>query len=182
MKSFGKIAVKTLLDLLEYVIIGIAIFGLTYVFAGLLLRVTGDSMVPNFHDGEQIIAEKISVKFEDPKRGEIIIFNHPTYPGRLVIKRVVGLPGEIIKISAGKIYINDAMLAEEYLGSEGATKAGEILAENVSYEIPGDSYILLGDNRANSTDSREWGPVKRTEIVAKGFLVYYPLSQMRIIK
>lgn len=182
MKSIGIAAKKTLMDIFEYMIIGAAVFGLTYVFAGQLLRVAGDSMVPNFHDGEQIVAEKISLKLNNPKRGDILVFNHPTFPGRFVIKRVIGLPGETIKISEGSVYINNVLLQESYLDPGVKTTSGKYLEENMEVIVPSNSYILLGDNRSNSTDSREWGPIKKETIEGKGLLVYYPFNKIRIIK
>ena len=180
-KNYGKIVIQALIDLIEYTLIGTAIFFFTYIFAGQLLRVTGDSMVPTFHDGEQIIAEKISVKLEDPKRGEIIIFKHPTNPGKLIIKRLIALPGETVKISQGTLYINGEKFNEPYLSPQTATTGGQIIQENTEFKVPADSYVLMGDNRNASTDSREWGPIKKDLIVGKGFIVYYPINKMRII-
>lgn len=181
MKSYGKIAVGAILDLVEYAIIGGAVFLLSYIFVGQLLRVTGDSMIPNFHDGEQIIAEKVSIKFEDLKRGDIVIFKHPSDDEKLIIKRVIGLPNESAKIIEGKVYINDNLLDEPYLANDTNTLPGKVFKDNAEVLIPENSYMLLGDNRSNSTDSREWGFVKKDGIVAKGFVVYYPLSKVRII-
>ncbi len=183
MKNLGKIGVKLLIDLIEYTVIGLAVFIFTYIFAGQLLRVTGDSMVPNFHNGEQIIAEKISLRFEEPKRGEVVIFKHPMSPEKLMIKRVIALPGETIKISSdNKVYINNQPLNEPYLETNTLTMPGKVLKEDEEFKVPQNSYILMGDNRSNSSDSREWGPITRNDMVGKGFLVYYPVQRMRFIQ
>jgi signal peptidase I len=178
----GKIVIKNLVDLFELLIIGTVVFALTYIFAGQLLRVTGDSMLPNFHDGEQIIAEKVTVKFENLKRDDIVIFEHPTNPDRLVIKRVIGLPGETIELENGKVFIDGKMLNEPYLTTETKTLTGNYIKDNVAYKIPADSYIFLGDNRTNSTDSRDWGPINKSLVVGKAFLVYYPFNELGLVK
>jgi signal peptidase I len=181
-KRFGKIVIKNLIDLFELIIIGGAVFAFTYIFAGQLLRVTGDSMLPNFHDGEQIVAEKVTVKFENLKRGDIVIFQHPSNPDRLIIKRVIGLPGETIKLVNGQIFINGQILKEPYLTTESPTLSGNYIKDNVLYTIPTDAYIFLGDNRSNSTDSRDWGPINKNLVVGKAFLVYYPFNELGLVK
>jgi signal peptidase I len=180
-KRIGKTFLSALIDITEVLIIGLSIFLLTYVFAGQLLRVTGDSMTPNFLDGEQLIAEKISIKFEKLQRGEIVIFKHPTNSSRLVIKRVVALPNETINLREGKVYINGELLTENYLPESITTSPGKTLAEGIDFKVPYDSYILMGDNRISSTDSREWGPIKSNFIVGKAMLIYYPLNKIRLI-
>jgi len=170
---------KTIAEIVEVGIIGLVVIFFVYLFAGQPLRVTGDSMVPNFYDGEQIIAEKISIKTGEIERGDIVIFKHPTYLDRLVIKRVVGLPNEKISLNGGRIYVDGRELIESYIPQNTSTKEGTVIMENSEYEVPQDGYILLGDNRENSTDSRNWGAIKRDLIVGKGF--YYPLNKVRVI-
>lgn len=182
MKRFGKIVIKNLIDLFELIIIGGAIFAFTYIFAGQLLRVTGDSMLPNFHDGEQIVAEKVTVKFENLKRDDVVIFQHPSNPDRLVIKRVIGLPGETIKLQNGDVLIDGQILKEPYLAAESKTLVGNYIKDNTTYTVPADSYIFMGDNRLNSSDSRDWGPINKSLIVGKAFLVYYPFNEFGLVK
>jgi len=172
---------KTIAEIVEVGIIGLVVIFFVYLFAGQPLRVTGDSMVPNFYDGEQIIAEKISIKTGEIERGDIVIFKHPTYLDRLVIKRVVGLPNEKISLNGGRIYVDGRELIESYIPQNTSTKEGTVIMENSEYEVPQDGYILLGDNRENSTDSRNWGAIKRDLIVGKGFVIYYPLDKVRVI-
>ena len=139
-------------------------------------------MFPTFKDKEQIIAEKASLEFKPIERGEIIIFKSPREPSRLLIKRVVGLPGENIMIKDGKVLINGEILSEDYLINAVKTEDGNSLREGVEYKIVDDSYVLLGDNRAKSNDSRDYGAVKRELLVGRGLFVYYPLSSMRLIR
>lgn len=138
-------------------------------------------MYPNFHDKEQIVAEKISVKKSSIKRGDVVIFKHP-FEDKLLIKRVIGLPGETFEIKDGFIYINGEKLNEPYLSDKVKTKGHKLLEEGPQYKIRDDSYVVLGDNREESTDSREWGYVDEELLKAKGVFVYYPLSNIRFIK
>ena len=175
-------ATNILLDFFEILFIGVAVFVIVYVFVGQLLEVTGDSMVPNFENKEQIIAEKISIKFKGLERGEVVIFRHPQQPDKLLIKRVIGLSGETIKINSGYVYINGNRLTEDYVKLPGTTGYGEVIKENIEYQIDKNSYVFLGDNREKSTDSRDWGAVSKDLIVGRGILVYYPINRMKLIE
>lgn len=173
---------KVILDFIEIVLICASVFFVVYLFIGQLLEVTGDSMYPNFHDKEQMLAEKLSTKFIELKRDEIIIFKHPLEKGRLLIKRIIGLPGETIRISNGLVYINDRVLDEPYLAPDTKTQQEQAFQEGLEYKIPGNSYVVMGDNRQKSTDSREWGVLSKDLIVGRAVLVYYPINSIRLIE
>ncbi len=175
-----KPALKIILDIFEITLICTSVFIIMYFFVGQLLEVTGDSMYPTLHDKEQIVAEKISIKVKDLKRGEIIIFEHPNEKGKLLIKRLIGLPGETIRIEDEKVYINGSELIEPYLTNT-KTEGQSYIKEGIDYKIPDDSYILMGDNRSKSTDSREWGYVSKELIVGRGVFVYYPINRIRLV-
>jgi signal peptidase I len=182
MASHGRAAIKAIIDFIEFSVIGLAILFFVYIFAGQPLRVTGDSMLPNYFDGEQIIAEKISVKTGNLDRGEIIIFKHPEQQNKLLIKRVIALPGEVVTISNDKVYVNQEPLEENYLTRGIRTLGGKRIQEDVDYEVPPNSYVFMGDNRESSTDSREWGAINKEMVVGKAFLVYYPFNNVKLIR
>lgn len=163
-------------EFVELTIIGASVFFLVYLTLGQKLEITGDSMYPTLENGEHIVAEKISTKLKPIARGNIVVFEHPQDPKRLLIKRVVGLPNENILLQNGNVYINNTLLesAEETFGKN-------IIQDGVEYKIPDDSYILMGDNRDNSVDSRSIGSIKRELIVGKALLVYYPLGNFRLV-
>lgn len=139
-------------------------------------------MLPSFVDKEQIIAEKLSVNLSNVERGDVIIFKNPYENNRLLIKRVIGLPEEKFQILDGFVYINGERIKEDYLAPDTATKGKRLLEEGPEYKIPEDSYVVLGDNRNESNDSREWGYIKTENIVGRTVLVYYPLKNFRFIK
>lgn len=172
---------KYIKELVNATIVFVSIFILLFFFLGQLLEITGDSMYPTFKNGEQILAEKISIKFEDIKRTDIIIFKGETNKNILVIKRIIGLPGEIIQLKNSGVYINGSILNEAYLTPNTLTAEGKVLKNGVEYKIPSDSYVVLGDNRKSSTDSRDWGYIKKEDIVGKAFLVYFPLSEIKLV-
>lgn len=173
----------SVLDFTEILVISTTIFAVVYVFVGQLLEVSGNSMFPTYHDKEKMVAEKVSLKYNPIQRGEVVIFQHPNYQEKhLLIKRVIGLPGETLVLRNGLVYVNDEKLDEPYIESNVVTKQLEngLIKEGEEYEIPSDSYVLLGDNREQSTDSRYFGAVKRENIIGRPILVYYPLKSLRI--
>ncbi len=177
-----KKLLEVITEYFQIIFIFILVFGVVYFFVGQLFEVTGGSMLPNFHDKEQIIAEKLSVNLMNIERGDVIIFKNPHENNRLLIKRIIGLPEEKIQILEGLVYINGEKLNEDYLTPGTTTKGKRILEEGPEYKIPKDSYVVMGDNRNESNDSREWGYIKTENIVGRTVLVYYPLKNFRFIK
>lgn len=171
---------KGIFDIIEFLIIGVTVIALIFIFVGQPVRVTGDSMLPNFEDGEQLIAEKVSIKYSTLQRGEVVILRHPKSNDTLLIKRVVGMPGETFKISSGKVLIDGKELEEPYLSDNTSTPGYGEITNGEELTIPENSYVVLGDNRENSSDSREWGPIIKGLIIGRGFLVYYPLDSARL--
>lgn len=177
-----KFSIKSaVVDLIELFLIGTTVFLLVYILVGQFLEVSGSSMHPYLFDKEQIIAEKLSIKFDPIKRGEVIIFWHPKTKSDLLIKRVIGLPGEIIKIQNGFVFVNGSKLEEPYLSNNVVTKAGDFLPEGQEHKIGTDYYIVMGDNRAESTDSRYWGPIQKETIIGRALAVFYPLDNIRLL-
>jgi len=153
------------------------ISGLLAIFAWLFIatphEVDGSSMEPNFHDTSFVVALKLAYKFKTPQRGDVIIFKRSET--RDFIKRVIGLPGETISIKECGVYINGTKLDEsDYLASDVCTYTGifqYLLDDGQEYIIPEDSYIVLGDNRQGSTDSRDFGAIEISRIKGRAFFV-----------
>lgn len=169
------------LDLIETVVIALAIFVIIYLFLFQPHQVRGNSMYPNFYDGEYILTDKVSYRLRDPKRGEVIIFQAPRNQEYDYIKRVVGLPGESIRIDQNKILVNNEILNEVYLPEIYATSPGSFLGSTQGLVIPEDQYFVLGDNRSQSSDSREWGLVPKENIIGKAWLRYWPTERLGVI-
>lgn len=121
-------------------------------------------------------------KVRDPKRGDVIVFIYPENPKKDYIKRLVGLPGEVVEIRNGTIYINDKPVLDKAFESRYYYNLGQFGQENKRISVPGDSFFVLGDNSASSQDSRYWGFVPRQNILGKALVIYWPLTRMRLIK
>jgi len=170
--------------------IGLCIF--IYTFIATRSQVEGISMLPNFESGDIIITSKLHKWFAntevgkflnlDYKRGDVIVFQKPLKED--LIKRIIGLPGEKISIKSGKVYVNDMELKESYLPSNVITKGGSFLSDNGEPKlIPSDAYIVLGDNREQSYDSRylDIGFVKKEWVKGKVIFRYWPLQKIGTI-
>ena|SRR3989344_2966411 len=136
--------------------------------------VEGSSMEPDFHNGEYLLIEKLGYHLHQPVRGDVIVFKYPNNPSVNYIKRIIGLPGETVRIFENQVFVNEKKLDEKYLSEDEKT----IVSQNpdTPYEITlsGDQFFVMGDNRQHSSDSREWGPLNREFVIGKSALVLYP--------
>jgi signal peptidase I len=170
------------LDLMQTVLLAASIFLVIYIFLFRPFQVSGDSMYPTFKNGEYILTNLIAVKTNGIQRGDVIVFQAPPDHEKDFIKRVIGLPGETVELKSGFVYINGKKLDESaYLGNDVRTYGGAFLKDNQPYTIPADNYIVMGDNRPFSSDSREWGLLATKAIIGKSMFVYFPFNHMRII-
>ncbi|MCD6232890.1 signal peptidase I [bacterium] len=163
-----------LFEIFKVVVISLAIVIPVRYFLFQPFLVKGSSMEPNFHNGDYLIVDEISYRFESPKRGDVIVFHYPRNPSQLFIKRILGLPGETVKIANNTIEVvkpngRKVMLDESsYLQKEGFRGKEEV-------KLGDNEYFVLGDNRMNSSDSRFWGPVPRNYIIGRVVLRGWPL-------
>lgn len=171
-----KQAVGLVMDFLETIVVAMSIFVVVYLFLVQPHEVKGSSMEPTFHNNEYILTDKISYKFGSPKRGEVIIFKSPTNPDVDYIKRVIGLPGEKLKVEKGHVYINDELLSEVYLRDSTLLFPGSPLQEGVDITVPSNHFFVMGDNRPHSSDSREFGPISKQLIIGRAIIRYWPIT------
>ena len=161
-----------------FVVIIIAFFIIKYI--GQRTEVVGSSMEPTLIGAENLIVDKMTYRFKDPERYDIIIFPYRDSSGRYYIKRVIGLPGETIYINErGDVFIDGVKLEEDYI-KEKATNAG---LASVPLELGENEYFVLGDNRNNSVDSRvpEVGLVTKDEIIGRAILRVWPINKFKIL-
>lgn len=139
-------------------------------------------MFPTFKNKEYILTNLIGLRLEPPKKGDVIVFRSPTDRDKDFIKRVIGTPGDTVRLQEGYVFVNGRQLDEsEYLSSDVRTFGGSFMREGEDVFVPAGKYIVMGDNRPYSSDSREWGPLKREDIIGKSFYVYWPLTNMRAV-
>jgi len=180
--GFVRKAFVFLFDVLESIVVALAIFVVIYLFAAQPHEVKGGSMEPNFHTGEYILTDKVSYRFVDPQRGDVVVFKSPQNPDIDFIKRIIGLPGDRVRITNNAFYINGKQLSEPYIPPENFLYPGSFLREGQEVVIPEGEYLTIGDNRPRSSDSREWGTVEKANIVGRSFLRYWPFDQFGVVE
>ena len=181
MQEYFKRLGSFTLDILQTVVMAIAIFMVVYLFLMRPHQVSGKSMVPNFQDGEYLLTEKVSYRLNPPKRGDVVVFSAPPTRRQDFIKRVIAVPGDKIELKDGQVYVNSKLLEETYLPAEFKTDAGEFLRSGKAYTLTTDEYFVFGDNRGNSKDSRDFGPIKKADIVGKAWVVYWPPQSAGVV-
>lgn len=180
MEIFRKIG-SFILDIIEILVIALAMFIFMYLFLFQPHQVRGLSMYPNFHDNDYLLTDKITYQIRPVKRGEIVVFKAPKNEEYDYIKRIIGLPGEMVKIYSGKVYVNGKQLEESYLPADIQTFGGQFWREGQTISVPENQYFVLGDNRNHSSDSREWGPVPKENIIGKAWVRYWPPQQFGLV-
>jgi signal peptidase I len=169
MKIFREVVITVLIAVAVFALLRLTVQSYTVVMS---------SMEPNFHQGDCIMVSKVAYRSSGPQRGQVIVFNPPPpneesrYP---FIKRVIGLPGDTVEISDGKVFVNGTALEEEYI----------MAPPNYTMpatEVPENEYFVLGDNRNNSNDSHTGWMVPRDSIIGKAWFIYWPPSRWGIVK
>ena len=147
---------------------------LIMVFVGQSLEITGDSMYPTLKDRERIVVEKVTYKSRMPKRGEIVVFRSLQNDSIFLIKRAIALPGDILGLINGQVLVNGYTIDESYLPSSVRIDDLGKLINYIDSPIPEGFFAVMGDNRAESFDSRMFGLVPFDNLVGKAFIVYWP--------
>ncbi len=164
-----------LLDTVRFILISLAlVLGFRYFVAQPFI-VSGDSMIPTFQDGDYLVVDEISYRFEKPSRGDVIILRYPVDPSKFFIKRIIGLPGETLSFNGSEITVTTTegkkiTLIESYVKNE--------RSDFITVTLKDDEYYVLGDNRAASSDSRRWGPLPAGDIVGRPVIRLLPVSRI----
>lgn len=191
-------------ELLETALFILLIF---FIVRGMVqnFKIEGSSMEPTMHSGQYILVNKlvyfhfdlnaplrlmpgqedlpqrIIYPFHQPRRGDIVVFEYPNDVAKDYIKRVIGLPGDSVEIRDGKVFVNNQELAQPYLGGASTYCMINSACQTGPLVVPEGHLFVMGDNRANSSDSREWGPLAFERVVGKAWFVYYPLSEWGLV-
>jgi len=143
--------------------------------------VRGPSMEPNYYDREYLVIDELSYFFREPQRGEVIVFHYPLNTREYFIKRIIGLPGETVEVKADGIYVTNSQhpdgfrLGEPYLAPDGLTRS------SVRFGLGPNEYVVLGDNRAKSSDSRSWGALGRKFITGRAIFRAWPIQRFGLL-
>lgn len=162
-------------ELLKFVVVAAVIVLPVRLFIAQPFIVSGESMAPTFENGEYLIVDEISYRFEEPQRGDVIIFRYPRDPSEFFIKRIIGLPGETVTIKDGQVMVTDVTgttltLNEPYVKNIGNGRDGV-------YQVDQSNYFVMGDNRPESSDSRIWGLMPRENLIGRAIVRLLPLQQ-----
>ena len=172
---------RELLGWLFYILI---IIGLTYLiitYVGQRTRVSGSSMETTLSDGDNLIVDKMSYRFQDPKSFDIVVFPYKYEENTYYIKRIIGLPGDTVQVKDGYTYINGELLESDIYGAEVMIEAGTA-SEPIT--LGEEEYFVLGDNRNHSLDSRDpsVGILKREDLIGRAWVRIYPFDKMGVIR
>ncbi len=170
-----------LVEFFETLVVFGAIFAAIYLFVAQFHKVSGNSMVPTFHNGDYLITEKVSYRLREPKPGEIVVLRNPRDESQDFIKRIIAVPGNTLEIRNGAIYINNQPTKENYLPVGASTKAGAFITENTPITVGDNQYYVIGDNRNHSSDSREWGPITKEELIGRALFRYWPPKDIGLL-
>jgi signal peptidase I len=173
--GWGRRIGRLFREILETILPAILIALLINVFVGQATRVEGQSMEPNLHTDQRLVVEKMSYRFRGPERFDIVVLRLPSQGEELLIKRVIGLPGETVEIRDGHVYVDGQVLDEPF--AVGETRPGR----QSSIVVPPLHVYVLGDNRNHSNDSRNFGPVPIENIVGRAWLSYWPLEDAGVV-
>jgi signal peptidase I len=173
--------------ILEYAVLAIVAVAVALLIQAFLIkpyRIPSESMEDTLLIGDRVLVDRISWRFSDPKRQDIVVF-HPPFEGPVLIKRIIGMPGDEVSLKDGAVRINGEPLDEPYVRKVGGKSVPSEPFDNglpwslqQPYTVPADSYFVMGDNRVDSGDSREFGPVPRSQLVGDAFARYWPPARI----
>jgi signal peptidase I len=161
-------------DVIEILLLIVTIYTLVNLATARAV-VEGASMQPNFYTGQLVIVNRFAYYFSEPQRGDVIVLHDPQDPAQDFIKRVVGLPGEVVQIKEGRVYVNGTRTEEPYIARFCTSGCDGY------WSLDSEQYFVLGDNRPNSHDSHSFGPIDRKLIVGKAWIRYWPPPDIGLI-
>jgi signal peptidase I len=175
---------RLLREILEVAILTLLLFIVVHLVVQ-NYRVDGPSMQTTLHNHEYILVDKAQYVFGKPHRGDVIVFEYPLDTTQDYVKRVIGVPGDTVKIDAtnGTVEVDGTVITEPYISSPTyLCSDGSFGGETNTWVLTSDEYFVMGDNRSNSSDSRCWGPVPARDIIGKAALVYWPLGDLHLLQ
>ncbi|MEK9176872.1 MAG: signal peptidase I [Patescibacteria group bacterium] len=167
-------------DLIKFALIALLIVIPIRLFVAQPFIVRGASMEPTFDNGEYLIVDQLSYRFETPERGEVVIFRYPKNPTVFFIKRVIGLPGETVEITGKRITIRRGVGVEPIVLDQSFIDPERMSSEYGVYALGDDEYFVMGDNRLESSDSRTWGPLPKEDLIGRAIVRLFPPTRFGI--
>lgn len=175
-----KVLLGFVFELVQVMVISLAIIIPVRYFLVQPFYVKGASMEPNFYDHEYLVIDELSYRFHQPMRGDIVVFRYPNDPKQFFIKRVIGLPGETVEIAGGQVKVYNAKNPNGVVLDEHAYLDQDFTGTDRTVTLKSDEYFMLGDNRVASLDSRYFGPVNASFIIGRVWLRGWPLDRWKV--
>lgn len=166
--SWGQV----LRDALETILLAVVLFVVINAISA-RVRVDGFSMRPTLENGEFVLVYKLAYNLNDPQRGDIVVFRYPLDPTQDLIKRVIGLPGDVVQVNNGVVTVNDWETTEPYIAASPEYEG--------TWVVPPGQLFVLGDNRNDSSDSHAWGMLPENNVIGKAILIYWPPPEWNMI-
>lgn len=166
------------MDILETIVFVGSLFIVIYLFILQPNQIRGASMEPTFESGDYIFTSKITYRLRKLERGDVIVFRSPRNPDIEFIKRIIGLPGDSIRITDEEVYVNNQKLQENYISAKTPLWEGGFVKNNQEMIVPTGKLFVMGDNRPRSSDSREFGFVEIDSIIGQVFYRYFPSDKI----
>lgn len=179
--SVGKSIINFVMDILETVVFVGSLFIVIYLFVAQPNQVKGTSMEPSFQSGDYIFTSKITYKIRPYHRGDIIVFKAPSNPDIEYIKRVIGIPGDVVMIRDSEVYVNGRQLKEDYISAKTNLWEGGFSKSGEGVKVPDGMLFVMGDNRPRSSDSREFGLITEESVIGQVFYRYFPPNKAGVI-
>ena len=166
--SWGQV----LRDALETILLAVVLFVVINALSA-RVRVDGFSMRPTLENGEYVLVYKLAYYLNNPQRGDIVVFRFPLDPTQDLIKRVIGLPGDVVQVENGLVSVNDREITEPYIAATPEYEG--------TWIVPPGQLFVLGDNRNDSSDSHAWGMLPLNNVIGKAIVIYWPPPEWNMI-
>jgi signal peptidase I len=184
------VKLRTLLDYAVVAVVAVALALLIQAFVVKPYAIPSGSMLGTLRPGDRVLVNRLVYRLRAPHRGDVVVFKYPRDTSVVFIKRVVGVPGDVLEVRGGRLYVNGRRLNEAYVhrtnGAVDPTDAASPIAGSTMsppwslarpFTVPRGSYFVMGDNRTDSDDSRDWGVVPRSDVIGAGLVTYWPVSR-----
>ncbi len=173
-----KACIDFLMDILETITFVGSIFVVIYLFIMQPNQIKGPSMEPTFYTGEYIFTSKVTYRMRTYKHGDVVVFRAPDNPDLEYIKRIIGVPGDVVEVTDGVVRVNKTVVRENYIADKTTLTNSGFLKNGIAATVPDGYLFVMGDNRPRSSDSREFGPIKQSTVIGQVFYRYFPANRV----
>ena len=169
-----------IVETIKFVVLALIIVLPIRYFVAQPFVVSGSSMDPTFQNGQYLIVDELSYRFKDPHRGDVVVFTPPVDADKYYIKRIIGLPGETVRVEGSDVVIKNKNHPDGFKLDQSYVAEPNEKIDSISFTLLNDQYFVMGDNRAASSDSRVWGPITKESIVGQPAARLFPIQTLGV--